>query len=291
MPNGLSVAYRGTDISNASDYSRSIDSRWKFLEVAFEDQITINLPAIAASGDTSKGYEQKYDIVTHNLNYYPMFECSVEILAGSPLIGQSGNGQQNFWGYTSYGYPFNIYSDQNVLSLFPTYQASTGQAAVTLLVKYRVYTLNISEEYQAPAVAMPNANAGNNPTGIKILDGTQPLSITDKSPEGFSLDTTMKTLAVHSVHTQFIDNTNNKVDHTVGYPPTYFIMFAPFQPFTKYFSGYNIPYRANTYSGQIYEPLVRITATNNYLQFRGVQSVFTGTFVFVILKDPAEIAQ
>lgn len=291
MPNGISVAYRGTDISNSSDYSRSIDSRWKFLEVAYEDQITINLPAIAAGADSTKGYEQRYKIVDHNLNKYPMFECSVEIVNGTPASSQSGDGKQNFWGYTFYAYPFNPYSDLNTLWLFPQYYYGNGQNAVTLLVKYRVYTLDITEEYQAPTVSTPNANSGNNPTGIKILDGTQPIDIVGKSPEGFSLDTTQKTLAVHSIHTQYIDNTNNQVNHTVGYPPTYFMMYAPYQPFSQYFSGYNIPHRTWILSGQVFEPLVRITATNNYLQFRGVQSVFQGTYTFVILKDPAEVAQ
>lgn len=291
MPNGIAVAYRGTDISTSSDYSRSIDSRWKFLEVAFEDQLTVNLPAIAAGSDNTKGYEQEIQIVKHNLNMYPMFECSVEVIAGTPASGQSGDGKQNFWGYTSYYTSFNVYSDLNTLWMFPTYGWNNGQNAVTLLVKYRVYSLNIAEEYQAPAVSMPNANAGNVSTGIKILDGTQAIDVTAKSPEGFSLDTTMKTLAVHSVHTQYIDNVNNVVNHTVGYPPTYFLMYAPYQPFLSFYSGYNIPHRSWTLSGQIFEPLVRITATNNYLQFKGVQAVFQGTYTFVILKDPAEIAQ
>ena len=291
MPNGISVAYRGTDISNSSDYSRSIDSRWKFLEVAFEDQVTITLPAIAGSGDTTKGYEQRYEIVKHSLNKYPLFEVSVEIISGTPASSQSGDGKQNFWGYTFYAFPFNIYSDLNSIWMFPQYYSANGQNAVTLLVKYRVYTLDITEEYQAPAVSMPNANAGTISTGIKILDGTQSIDVTAQSPEGFSLDTTQKTLAVHSVHVQAVDNVNNTVNHTVGYPPTYFIMYAPFQPFSQYYTGYNIPHRTWTLSGQMFEPLVRITATNNYLQFKGVQAVFQGTYSFVILKDPAEVAQ
>ena len=291
MTNGISVAYRGTDISNASDYSRSIDSRWKFLEVAFEDQLTINLPAIAASSDSTKGYEQRYEIVKHNLDRYPMFECSVEVISGTPADSQSGDGKSVFWGYTSYIWPFGIYSDKNSLWLFPQYYFSNGQNAVTLLVKYRVYTLDTTEEYQAPTVSMPNANAGTISTGIKILDGTESIDVDDKSPEGFSLDTTMKTLAVHSVHTQYIDNTNNTINHTVGYPPTYFIMYAPFQPYLNYGTNYNIPHRNWTLSGQVYEPLVRIVATNDYLQFRGIQAVFMGNFTVIILKDPAEIAK
>lgn len=289
MTNGISVAYRGTDISNASDYSRSIDSRWKFLEVAFEDEFTVNLPAIAASSDSTKGYEQKIDVIQHNLNRFPFFEASVELIAGTPAQGQSGYGMTQIWGWTPS--VCEALSDENTLSIFPTYYYSYGQNAVTLLVKYRIYTLDITEEYQAPSVSMPNANAGNISTGVKILDGTESIDVGDKSPEGFSLDTTMKTLAVHSVHRQYIDGTNNTVSHTVGYPPTYFVVYAPYQPYIDYYEGYNIPYRNGTYCSGAYEAIAIVTATNNSLTFKGIQAVFMGDFVFIILKDPAEVAQ
>ena len=291
MTNGISVAYRGTDISNSSDYSRSIDSRWKFLEVAYEDEYILNLPAIAPGVDSSKGYEQKYDIFAHNLNLYPLIEASVEIISGTPASSQSGDGKSSFWGRTLYTYPFVLLSDQNTLSFFPQYFYSTGQNAVTIKIKYRIYNLDVTQEYQAPTVSMPNSNAGTISTGIKILDGTQSIDVTAKSPEGFSLDTTQKTLAIHMVHTQFMDNTNNTFTHTVGYPPTYLLIQAPSAVFSGYATVYNIPSRNTVFVAPTIEPIVRVTAFSNTMTFKGVQSVFQGTYTFIVLKDPAEIAQ
>ena len=279
--NGISIAYRGTDIRFASDYAKSIDSRWKFMEVAFEDVKTINLPYIAPGVFGVVGFEQSFVVVEHNLGFFPFFECNVAITQGTPAFSQSG----------SQGMPFRVYSDKNKLYVFPSYQGDYGQAAVQLTVTYRVYNINIDEEYKAPPYGQPAANAGNSSTGVKILDGTQPIDVTSKSVEGFSVDTTMKTLSIHSIHTQYIDNTNYTIDHDVGYPPTYLICEKANQPFKDYGAGFDIPHRYWTLSSGRIEPFARFEASGNFIKIRGVQSVFQGTYCFVILKDPAEIAK
>ena len=282
MTNGISIAYRGTDIRFASDYSKSIDSRWKFMEVAFEDNNKIiNLPYIAPGVFGTVGFEQSFVIVEHNLNFFPFFECSVEVIEGSPNFAQSG----------SQGRPFSVYSDKNKLYLFPAYRGDYGQAALKLRVSYRIYNVDIDQEYQAPPYGQPAANAGNSSTGVKILDGTQPIDVASKSVEGFSVDTTMKTLSIHSIHTQYIDNTNYTIKHNVGYPPTYFMCKKAEQPFKDYAEAFNIPHRNWTLSAGRYDPFGRIEAGNDFISIRGVQDVIMGTFCFLILKDPAEIAK
>ena len=282
MTNGISIAYRGTDIRFASDYAKSIDSRWKFMEVAYEDhEKYINLPYIAPGVFGVVGFEQSFVVVEHNLGFYPFFECQVSIAEGVPAFSQSG----------SQGMPFRVYSDKNKLYVFPSYRGDYGQAAVKLRIRYRVYNLDIDEEYVAPPYGQPAANAGNSTTGVKILDGSQPIDLTAKSPEGFSVDTTQKTISIHSIHTQYIDNTNYQIDHTVGYPPTYFICEKANQPFKDYGAGFNIPHRNWTLSAGRIEPFARFEASGTYIRIRGVQSVFQGTYCFIILKDPAEIAK
>ena len=282
MTNGISIAYRGTDIRFASDYSKSVDSRWKFMEVAYENhEKTIDLPYIAPGVFGTVGFEQSYVIVEHNLGFFPFFECQVSVIQGTPAFAQSGSAFTNF----------RIYSDKNKLYVFPSYQGDYGQAAVKLLVKYRVYNIDIDQEYVAPPYGQPAANAGNNSTGVRMLDGSQPIDLTSKSVEGFSIDTTQKTLSIHSIHTQYIDNTNYTISHTVGYPPTYFICEKANQPFKSYSSGFNIPHRDWTLSAGRIEPFARFEAGNDFISIRGVQAVFQGTYCFIILKDPAEIAK
>lgn len=288
MDNGISIAYRGTDIRFASDYSKSIDSRWKFMEVAFENyNKTLTLPAIAPGVFGTVGFEQSYVIVEHNLGFYPFFECQVSIIEGRPNDSQSG--QTSASGFVIY--PFRIYSDKNKLYVFPSYQGDYGQSPVKLLIQYRVYNINIDEEYEAPPFGQPAANAGKSSYGVKMLDGTQPIDLSSQAVEGFSIDTTQKTLSIHSIHTQYVDNTNDRIKHTVGYPPTYFLCEKANQPFKDYGAGFNIPHRNWTLSAGRIEPFARFSATGSEIRIRGVQSVFMGTYCFVILKDPAEIAK
>lgn len=282
MTNGISIAYRATDIRFASDYAKSIDSRWKFMEVAFEDHNKIiNLPYIAPGVFGTVGLEQSFVIVEHNLGFYPFFEAQATVIEGKPVDAQSGGAF----------YPFRIYSDKNKLYIFPSYQGDFGQAAVKVQIKYRVYNIDIDQEYEAPQYGQPAANAGNSTMGVKMLDGSQPIDITAQSPEGFSIDTTQKTISIHSIHTQYIDDTSYQIDHTVGYPPTYFICEKANQPFKDFDAGFNIPHRNWILSAGRIEPLARFEAGNDFIRIRGVQSVFQGTYCFLILKDPAEIAK
>lgn len=282
MVNGISVAYRGTDIRFASDYAKSIDSRWKFMEVAFEDNNKIiDLPYIAPGVFGVKGFEQSFVVVEHNLGFFPFFECQVSVVQGTPVFGQAG----------SQFTPFRVYASKNKLYIFPNYQGDYGQAPVKLRVNYRVYNIDIDQEYEAPQYGQPAANAGNSNYGVKMLDGSQTIDVHAQSPEGFSIDTTQKTISIHSIHTQYIDNTNFQINHTVGYPPTYFICEKANQPFSNYAAAFDIPHRNWTLSAGRIEPFARFTASANYIRIRGVQSVFMGTYCFVILKDPAEIAK
>lgn len=132
MPNGIAISQSGVPIDGAPDYTKVIDSRDKFLEVYKQDTVIINLPAIASGGSSANGFEQQILVVNHGLGFYPLFEQSATITYGTALGSQSDG----------VVLPFKIYSDKENLYLFPVYQASTGQAAVTVTIKYRIYNLD-----------------------------------------------------------------------------------------------------------------------------------------------------
>lgn len=283
VKNGIAVAYNGTPINLASDYSKSIDSRWKFLEVAFENTVDIEIPAIASSGSNVNNRSQRFQIVNHGLGFYPLFEVSVVLfkgtLAGGSFPSQSIN---------------TVLSDKENLYLFPYFDNIDGQNAVTARVIYRVYNLDISQSYTAIVESASSASATKNPMGVKFLDGSESIDIDDDSPVGFSIDTTKKTLSVHSVQIVDFDDpvVNGYVYHTVGYPPTYLAQKSPYVYFgTNYGAVFNIPWRYEVYTSPMENPDYRNIATDTYLRFTGVQSFIGGQWCFIILKDPAELAK
>jgi hypothetical protein len=76
------------------------------------------------------------------------------------------------------------------------------------------------------------------------------------------------------------------ITHGIGYPPTY--MLAPVNE-DEPTNGLG----AATYIGPLLlgSPPAIIHADSSTLRFKGVQSLFAGKYGYIILKDPAEIAQ
>lgn len=78
----------------------------------------------------------------------------------------------------------------------------------------------------------------------------------------------------------------NSIYHNVGYPPTFVLAETNFDD-----AFFNAP-ETETYIGPIMEnPPTRMTADGDYINFFGVQSIFTGRYGYVILKDPVELAK
>lgn len=275
---GIVFTQNGVPIRRSADYQRVIDSRWRFLEVEKELETTVEIPAIASSGDTTVGYEQKILLLRHNLGFYPLFEASVTLESGSPPFSQN---------YTT------VYADQEAIYLFPSYSNSDGQTALTLTVRVRVFNMRLDEEYEA----MKEATFGTAPTtepefGIKFIDGTGQSRLEDDSPVGFSIDTSKKIMSIHMIK-EFTFDTSlvwNSMEHNVGYPPSYLVARWPYQPFAAYASGYSIPHRNDYFSGKIEEPDWRIRATATDIEFSGVQATPSGTYGVIILKDPVDLA-
>jgi hypothetical protein len=281
MSNGISISQSGVPVARAADYQKTIDSRWKFLEVEKEGFIDIYIPAIPAGGSNTLQYNQRFIVIAHKLGYYPLFQTSVSVVKGTPADSQNPG--------STFLTPV-VLSDNKNLYLFPDYQSFAGQNAITVRVRYRVFAVDISKEYQAPGESPVGASGSVSSIGIKFLDGSGESRINQKSPVGFSADSTKKTLAIHKVTTKDVTSTDNIVVHGVGYPPSYMMCEAPRAVFADHFSGYVIPWRADIFSGPEFNPIVRVTADTSTIKFTGVQAVFQGKYAFVIIKDPIDLS-
>lgn len=281
MSNGISISQSGVPVDRAADYQKTIDSRWKFLEVEKEGYVDIEIPAIAAGGSTTLQFSQRVLVKAHDLGYFPLFQASATVIKGTPLNAQSPGDPV---------IPAKIYADEKNVYLFPSYQASDGQAAVTVRVRYRVFAVDLLEEYEAPGLSPVGSNGSASTIGIKFLDGTGDARIDQDSLTGFSADSTKKTLSIHKITAKNVTATDNMIPHNVGYPPSYMIAQAPQTFFSIYAPTFTIPWRDTLFCGPEFDPIARVTADLSIIKFVGVQSVFQGYYSFVIIKDPMDLS-
>lgn len=262
MGYGVVFTQQGVAVAHSSDYQKVIDSRWRFMEIEREDDISIILPANNGV-DSSRRYYEKTVVYRHNLGFFPAFEANV---SDASVVG--------------------IFADKNTIFLRRLITTS-GDVQRTVIGSFRLYNLPILEDYEAPKEVVSGASAPKTTFGIKFVDGSVPnVSPADNGVQGFSVDTTKKILSVHKSGPKTFTETDNTITHGVGYPPTY--LLAPVNK-DEITSGLG----TDTYM----EPLVLgvpdaiVRADSKNLTFRGVQAVFTGDYGYIILKDPTEIAQ
>ena len=50
MSNGIMISQEGVPVERAADYQKVLDSRWRFMEVAQEIDIKVDIPAAPSAG-------------------------------------------------------------------------------------------------------------------------------------------------------------------------------------------------------------------------------------------------
>lgn len=283
---GISITQSGVPIKLAPDYRKTIDSRWKFLEVEKESETNLELPYIAPDGSGAHAGFLRFGtpvmIMQHKLGFFPLFEVSAK-----PSIADPTDNMDHY----------EIYADEVGIWFIPRYLSGDGQIVRSYNIKYRVYNLNVTQEYKAPTATALGSGSGASDIGAKFIDDSGK-SVSRAASTGFSMDTTKKTLSIHQITTRTINSGNPDVEHDVGYPPSYLIIRAPYEVFENVLITVPDGFKTKVLVEPLYNDLdsrspvyfARVTATNTYVRFLGVQSTFEGIFTIIILKDPLEIA-
>lgn len=365
---GMIFTQDGVPVRGAADYQKVLDSRWRFIEIEVEKNISVNLPAVSTVLFADRYYE-KTTILNHNLGFVPMFETDID-----PDD------------YTSFG--LAIFADKKRVFIRRDIQTIAIPPEV-VTGKVRVYNLPIMEEYTAPKEFAVGGTSPQSDIGIQFLEEGGGVDLGDVSPIGFSVDTRKKILSVHkhglatingyaflsssitaidtgtdiltvaslsgsdigwiksqgqavkytpgdfstfpdplvfggTYYVIPVDDTHiklaasysdafsgiainitsagslpatmrgnpnpslveNGIFHDVGYPPTFLLAEVNL---TNILGAVD---EADTYIGpRLNLPPTRMTADDDYIFFLGVQALFGGTFGYVILKDPVEIAK
>lgn len=279
MSNGVAFSQSGIPLRLAAEYQKPIDSRVKYLEIELDDSFKFSVPAVAKLPSyTTRVFAMKR-IADHSLGYFPLFEASATLINGTvPTTDQQ----------------LQVCCDETGVYVVTSFQDDLGQNQTDYLIKVRIYTVNLEEAYDSGTTNFaPGKGIAINDYGIKFVDDSGRSNISDKSSVGFSVDTTKKIIPIHKVILKYFDGTpaTDTVEHGAGYPPTYLLGTAPTYLFTNYNAGYTtITWRDKKLCEPMSTRAARINANTRTMRFRGVQSVFQGNYVIVILKDPMDLS-
>lgn len=271
---GVQISQQGVPLERAADYQKVLDSNWKFLDILEEIPIDFTTPAFSGSN----GYRQ-FKLYEHGLGFLAAYEFIPSSLSG-------GNTSVSPRG--KFDIMDDLASDDKAIYYVPFYLSSDPSTPVRVKGMLRVYTINMMEEYTAPSYSL----ASTTPTevaryGAKFIDFNRGNArIDDASVYPFTLNTRAKQISIHKCGSQSVLNDVLTIDHKVGYPPTYLLARINDDA-----TWSNNPFGVGVKTtGTLLSTGIRSKATNNDIVFRGQQNVLAGTFGYIILKDPAEIA-
>lgn len=264
---GVQISQQGIDVSRAADYQKVLDSNWKFLDIAVEKDVE-------ATYNNATLSPKLIELATHGLGYVPGFEFMVSSSSRTPFDGSDGI------------YQFLRADNQKIyLSVYNT-------GTYTVKGRIRVFTVNIMDEYSAPTYGNNSAApAASSRYGAKFLDLNKGVGdIEDEDMVPFTLNTRGKQMSIHKHGTKVADSTTGTLTlrHEVGYPPTY--MLCRVETKSEWPYPYTYPYSTDQVSGPLVSAYYSAKADPYDIEFKGVQSIISGRFGYVILKDPAEIA-
>lgn len=275
MAKGIEISQTAIPVSSAADYQKSLDSRWKILEIL--DEIVFTFTFTTTSWVTGVNYVKIY---SHSKNKILPFE--VQDLGSD---------------YDTLHVP-NIFATDDGIYAVIIHAAADATTAITLKLFVRIYNLDVTATYQAPS-STPSPGSGNE----KALFGAEIVSndfvgarMGDEDMTHFSLNTGAKPFQIHMHGTQNVNNDASHrliVDHYLGYLPT-FLLAGTTDQGAKYNGGvYDNP---GAYAGKrTMQPLGSLaglaSSTFTTLTMRGAQSALFGNIVYLILKDPVALGK
>lgn len=277
MTNGIAISYDGIDIRKASDYQRTIDTRWKTMNIVMSRRYVNN--------DIQNG-PQITKLFDHNLGYLPAFDAPY--FNSRYEVGSTISGAYAFVADTKSIY-FVKYSN-----------TSTPSANPYKIDGYiNVYDLNIEEEYESPTKGL-EGSTGNSTNGIKIVGNGDfaTRTVNDQGAYKFSITSEGKAFGINKVGTAEITNANpmSAINGSTTIPND-----LPYPPLIK-FVILGMPGSRDLNTGVPLLPLpsndklcsqMGFSGTRNfYVRTSGgkitVESSENGQFKYIIFRDPIE---
>lgn len=279
MTNGIAISYDGIDIRKASDYQRTIDTRWKTMNIVKSVKYVNN--------DLQMG-PQIQKIVDHNLGYLPAFDA--------PYF----NGRYEVQSTISGSYTF--VADTKSIYLVKYFNTSTPSANPYRVNGYiNIYDLNIEENYESVTKGLQGAT-GNATNGVKIIGNGDfaAKTVGDQGAYKFSITSEGKAFGIQKVGTAEITN-------AVGLPSpangsTEIPNDLPYPPLIKFVVLGMPGARDPNTGGPLLTPPSSDPKLCSPMSFSGIRNFFVrssggrvtvessenGKFKYIIFRDPIE---
>lgn len=267
---GAAISEQGISVNKASDDQKVLDTRWATLDIVAEPVFNETLTlATNGSNDTT----QVIVVYAHNLGFQPAFDYEVVSKTFvAPVISDNGV----------------FVADKINIYYVPFVASSTNPVVVDVTVNLRVYNVPITAEYQAPIVqAQPRSGDITVPYGAKFLNSqSTALDINTASIDNYSFNTQLRPLNILQHGTVAVSGGLILIPYNYAQHPLY--MLAQYFP-----NGYS-----DASGAAIAGPLVgslsfaggKGSITSTQITVQGVQATLTGTFAYILFKDPIDLA-
>lgn len=249
---GLIITEQGIDVEQAPDYKKVFDSNWPILEISHELLVDVNVDIPAGANDV----QFRYPVLKHDLGFKPATSYIPSDLYDAYGSGHPFNDALN--------HKYNLAVDETYVYLTASFLAFELPILLNIRGHLRVYDYDPTKEFKA-SIDPVGGDTRKSRFGVKILK-TGSSSLRDDEFSRFSLNSRAKSLTIHQSGLATVDPATNQavIQHDLGYLPSYML-----------FDNNGGPSVA-----------VRQFGDSNKLTFSGVQSVITGSFPYIVFKDP-----
>jgi len=269
---GIQISQEGRPIDRAPDYQKTLDSRWRFLEIAYEFEYEFTR---AESGGDHLWVQK---ILDHDLGFHPAF--THRWISDTSSHRSQGNR--------------NVIATKDAIYIQDLFLSGDSTAAFTRKGYLRVFACGILLPYQAPLefIVPGKSSVGVPRMSVRTLkDGRKNINSHDMAD--FSQDSgRAKSLAIQLTGAYDRNPLDGlvTVTHNIGYPPTYFMSpyvtaadYATISAFPSPLVGEDWVYPMDA------GPFSLTQATNTQLVINA-GAIFTKRLGILITKEPAELA-
>lgn len=190
------ISQDGVPLDRAADYQKTLDTKWPFLDIAFEQRVHVS---------KADWYSVNTDwyivLLEHNLGYLPPFQVR-EI--GTTYLKDSMLSE--------------VVATSTKIILTGTFIVGDPTTPLEIDLFVRVFAVDMTKEYKydgqftqaRPSVSIPKY-------GAKIINQRKPGARLDSTElSDFSLHTSAKALGIHKTGTQYINEYTTYPDATVN---------------------------------------------------------------------------
>lgn len=271
---GAQFSEQGIPLSSASDDQKVLDTRWLTLDIVAEPiySNTLQLATTAPGDGSTLGFTTSSIIIySHNLGFVPAFDYEITFQSISdPAADAAG---------------LNVVSDSTNIYLVPDLGTVDTSITLSINISLRIHNLPVTASYTAPVVqSTPVTAPTQSEYGVQFLNqNSQALDIQDASINDYSFNTQLRPLTVLQTGTV---TAPISISYNYGQHPLY--LLCNYYPTT-----YASPSGKASIAGPVVSAMnfagSRGTIVNNTITVNGQQASLTGSFAYILFKDPLDL--